>query len=159
MKQTISYLWKLPLCSLVFFFGLALNYIVLDVLGYQASKMFNEAFANISIKWLFVASILLALILSFVSRMLKINWLGRWIILLELFWSLGIGWILIQFSISLSMGFFASLILSLVVMFNYILPGLLLSGLVTILFRHTQSIVPHSKKQIFASQGPYFMDI
>ena len=159
MKQTLSYFWKLLLCSLGFFFGLALNYTVLNVLGYQPSKMLNGAFANISIMWLLVGSMLSAFILSFVSRILKVNWLLRWIILLELFWLFGIGGISAIFSLSVSMSVVASLLLSLIVMSNFILPGLLLSGLVTILFRHTQSIKSHSQNQVFASQAVYSIDI
>ena len=153
MKQTLSYFWKLLLCSLGFFFGLALNYIVLNVLGYQASKMFNGTLANISIIWLFVGSMLLAFILSFVSSILKINWMGRWIILLELFWLFGICGSLAILSFSFTMSMVTSLMLSLVVMFNFILPGLLLSGLVTVLFQPAHPIESRSKAQIFSSQA------
>ena len=152
MKQA-SYFWKLPLCSLGFFIGLALNRIALDALGFQVLKMPAGTETNAMIIWLFLGSMLLALILSFVSRSLKVNRLRRWIILLELFWLLGISGISVGLSLSITMGILASFIISLVVMLNFLLPGLLLSGLVTILFRHTQSIASHSQTQIFASQA------
>ena len=159
MKQTLSYFWKLLICSLGFFFGLALNYTVLNALGYQASKMLDSTFANITIMWLFLGSLLLALILSFVSRILKVNWLLRWIILLELLWLIGIGAISAIFSVSITMSVVASFLLSLIVMSNFILPGLLLSGLVAILFRHTRSIKPLAQNQIYTSQAVYSIDI
>ena len=158
MKQA-SYLWKLPLCGLGFFVGWALNRIALDELGFQSLRMHIGIETNISLIWLFMGTMLMALIFSFASRGLKINWLGRWLILFELFWLLGIGGISVGLSLSITMGFLASLILSFVVMLNFILPGLLLSGLVTILFRHTKLKESHSRNQIFASQAAYFMDI
>ena len=153
MKQTLSYLWKLPLCSLVFFIGMALNSIALDALSFQSLKMLTGTETNTIMIWLFPGSMLFALILSFFSRSLKINWLGRWFILFELFWLLGIGGISVGLSLSITIGILASFTLSLFVMLNFLLPGLLLSGLVTILFRHTQSIASHSQTQIFASQA------
>jgi len=153
MKQAISYLLKLSLCSLGFFLGIALNRTALDALGFQLLKVPAGTETNTMIIWLFLGIMLLTLILSFVSRSLKINWLGRWIILLELFWLLSISGISVGLSLSITMGILASFTLSLFVMLNFLLPGLLLSGLVTILFRHTQSIASHSQTQIFASQA------
>jgi hypothetical protein len=153
MKQALSYLWKLPLCSLGFFIGMTLNRIALDALGFQSPKMPTGTETNTSMIWLFTGSMLVALILSFVSRGLKINWLGRLIILLELFWLLGIGGISVGLSLSITMGMLTSFTLSLVVMLNFLLPGLLLSGLVTALFKPAQSLESHSQTHIFASQA------
>ena len=152
MKQA-SYLWKLPLCSLGFFIGLALNRIALDALGFQVLKMPAGTETNAMIIWLFLGSMLLALILSFVSRSLKVNRLHRWIILLELFWLLGISGISVGLSLSITIGILASFTLSLFVMLNFLLPGLLLSGLVTALFKPARSLDPNSQTHIFASQA------
>ena len=153
MKQALSYLLKLSLCSFCFFIGILLNDIALDALGYQLLKMPTGTETNTIMLWLFLGSMLLALILSFVSRGLKINWLGRWIILLELFWLLGISGISVGLSLSITMGMFTSFTLSLVVMLNILLPGLLLSGLVTALFKPARSLEFHSQKHIFSSQA------
>ena len=153
MKQTLSYLWKLPLCSLGFFFGIAINSIALDALSFQSLKISTGTEASTSMIWLFTGSMLLALVLSFFSRGLKINWLRRWFILLELFWLLGIGGILVGLSLSITMGILASFIISLVVMLNFLLPGLLLSGLVTMLFKPAQPLESLSQTHIFSSQA------
>ena len=152
MKQALSYFWKLPLCSLGFFIGISLNRIALDALLFQSLKMPTGTETNTSMIWLFMGSMLLALILSFVSRGLRINWLVRWFILFELFWLLGIGGITVGISLSITMGILASSILSLVVMLTFLLPGLLLSGLVTVLFEPAQSLESLSQTNIFSSQ-------
>jgi len=152
MKQAISYLWKLPLCSFGFFIGMALNRVTLNTLGFQSLKMPIGTETNISMIWLFMGSTLIALIFSFVSCGLKINWLGRWFILFELFWLLGIGGISVGLSLSITMGMLASLIFSLVVMLTFLLPGLLLSGLVTVLFQPAQPLESLSKAHIFSSR-------
>jgi hypothetical protein len=153
MKQALSYLWKLPLCSLGFFIGMALNSIALDALSFQSLKMLTGTGTNTLMTWLFLGSMLLALILSFFSRGLKINWLGRGFILLELFWLFGIGGISVGLSLSITMGILASFILSLFVMLNFLLPGLLLSGLVTVLFKPAQPIESLSQNHILSSQA------
>ena len=153
MKQALSYLWKLPLCSLIFFIGILLNRIALDALGFQSLKMPIGTETNTNMIWLFMGSTLMILVLSFVSRGLKINWLGRWFILLELFWLLGIGGISVGLSLSITMGILASFITSLVVMLNFLLPGLLLSGLVTMLFKPAQPLESLSQTHIFSSQA------
>jgi hypothetical protein len=153
MKQTLSYLWKLSLCSLGFFIGMALNSIALDALSFQSLKMLTGTETNTLMIWLFLGSMLLALILSFFSRGLKINWLGRGFILLELFWLFGIGGISVGLSLSITMGILASFILSLFVMLNLLLPGLLLSGLVTVLFKPAQPIESLSQNHILSSQA------
>lgn len=152
MKQALSYLLKLSLCSFCFFIGILLNDIALDALGYQLLKIPTGTETNTIMLWLFLGSMLLALILSFVSRGLKINWLGRWIILLEIFWLLGIGGISVGLSSSITMGMLTSFMLSLVVMLNFLLPGLLLSGLVMVLFKPAQPLKSHSQTHVFASQ-------
>ena len=153
MKQALSYLWKLPLCSLIFFIGMALNRIALDTLGFQSLKMPIGTETNASMIWLLMGSMLLAFVLSLFSHGLKINWLGRWFILLELYWLLGIGGISVGLSLSITMGMLTSFTLSLVVMLNFLLPGLLLSGLVTALFKPARSLDPNSQTHIFASQA------
>ena len=153
MKQALSYLWKLPLCSLIFFIGILLNRIALDALSFQSLKISTDTETNASLIWLLMGSMLLALVLSFVSRSLKINWLIRWFTLLELFWLLGIGGVSAGSSLSISMGFIASFTISLVVMLNFLLPGLLLSGLVTVLFKPAQPIESLSQTHIFSSQA------
>ena len=153
MKQTLSYLLKLSLCSFCFFIGIVLNGIALDALGFQLLKMLTGTEPNTIMIWLFLGSMLLALILSFFSRGLKINWLGRWFILLELFWLFGIGGISVGLSLSITMGILASFILSLFVMLNFLLPGLLLSGLVTVLFKPAQPIESLSQNHILSSQA------
>ena len=159
MKRALSYFWKLLLCSFGFFVGITLNSIALDVLGYQAVKISNVAYTNTILVWFFMGSMLLAFFMSFVSRSLKINWLWRWIILLESFWLLGIGGVSSILSLSVSMSTIASLMLSLVVMSNFILPGLLLSGLVTVLFQPAKQKETLPKSQVFSSQAIFSMDI
>jgi len=46
MKQTLSYLWKLPLCSMAFFLGVALTGVLLPLLGFEAPEMPAGTAAN-----------------------------------------------------------------------------------------------------------------
>ena len=135
MKQTLSYFWKVLLCSFGFFVGLVLNSIVLNALGFQVQQIPFGAHAINMIILIFMGSILITLVLSYISRKLQTNWFIRWIILLELIWLLSICGISVGLSLLSTMGTLAIFTVCLVVMLNFLLPGLLLSGLVTILFQ------------------------
>lgn len=153
MKQTLSYFWKLSLCSLAFFIGISLTRIALDALGFQSMSISAGTETNTKVIWILLGSMLLAFVLSFFSRGLKINWLGRWFILLELFWLLGIGVISVGLSLSMEIGFLASLVLSLLVMLNFLLPSLLLTGAVTVLFKPAQLLDVQSQNKVFVSRN------
>lgn len=155
MKRLTSYLLKILLCILCFFIGLVFNWIVLEMLGFQMTKILSgtsSAFVSI-LKWIFIGSILLTLVLSLVSRNLKTNWLVRWFLLLEIFWLLGIGVTSVGLTISVALGVLANITVSLLVMLSLLLPGLILSGLVTMMFKPTQFLEIHPKTNIYISKA------
>lgn len=153
MKQTLSYFWKALLCSFGFFVGLVLNSIVLNALGFQILQNPSGVQAFNMIIWIFLGSMLLTLVSSVISRKLQTNWFVRWIISLELIWLLSICGISVGLSLSSTMGTIAFFAVCLVVMFNFLLPGLFLSGLVTILFQPAKPFESYSNNYTLPSNA------
>ncbi len=97
LKSSLSYLWKLPLCGLAYFIGMAISGMVLPAVGFPTPEMPAGTDANTIMLWYLPGSMILSLVLSFVSRGLRVNWFLRWIILAELTWVFGAGGRLLHF--------------------------------------------------------------
>jgi hypothetical protein len=135
IKNLFSYLWKLPLCAMAFFIGMVLSGGLLPVLGFQTPEMPAGTDANTVALWFLLGSILLAFVLSFVARRLAVKGPGRWLILFALTWVVGgVGMVLESFFF-METGAVASTGSTLFTILNFLLPSLLLSGMVTLLFR------------------------
>jgi hypothetical protein len=139
IKSILMYLWKLPLCGIVFFIGLALGGGLLAQIGFTAPAMPEGADANIIMVWYFAGSTLLALALSFVARRLRANLLVRWVILFELMWVFVVVGMVIESFFFMDTGAVSSWINSLYTMLSFLLPVLFLSALEAVLFRPAQS--------------------
>ena len=135
MKKPLSYLWKLPLCGIAFFVGLTVSGVALPYLGFQSPEMPEGTDANTIALWFLLGSMLLAFVMSFISRNLQTNWLTRWIILVELVWVFGVVGMVIESFFFMTTGVVASLINALFTTLNFLLPSLFLAVLVTALFR------------------------
>jgi hypothetical protein len=85
-NRVLAYLWKLPLCALAFFVGITLGGMTAVLLGLpNPSLPEGTDQATLSLYFL-LASLILALALSFVARGLSGGFFTRWLILASLIW-------------------------------------------------------------------------
>jgi len=86
LKLLLAHLWKLPLCALVFFVGMSLGSMAAVLLGLPNPGLpAGTDQATLSLYFL-LASLILALALSFVARGLSGGFFTRWLILSSLLW-------------------------------------------------------------------------
>lgn len=142
MKNHLAYLWKLPLCGIAFFIGMAVSGAALPMLGFRSPELPEGTDANTIGLWFLLGSLVLAFALSFVSRSLRANWLVRWAILSELAWVFGAVGMVIESAFFTTTGAASSLLDALYTMLSFLLPLLCLSALVTALFRPAQPSEP-----------------
>lgn len=100
---------------------------------------------------------LLAFVMSFVSRNLQSNWLVRLIILVELIWVFRVVGMIIKSFFFMTTGAVASLINTLFTTLNFLLPSLFLTALVTFLFQPAAPFEPwvHILRNYFADRKTF----
>jgi len=154
LKSIFGYFWKLPLCGIAFFIGMAISGLALPYLGFQAPEIPEGTDANTISLWFLLGSMLLAFVMSFVSRNLRGNWLVRLIILVELIWIFGVVGMVIESFFFMTTGAVASLINALFTTLNFLLPSLFLAAMVTFLFRPAAPFEPttHILRNYFADR-------
>ncbi len=135
IKNTLSHIWKLTICGIAYFIGMAISGALLPMIGLQAPEAPAGTDANTIALWFFLGSILIALTLSFVSRRLRANWLVRTVILAELVWVLGTVGMVIESFFFMTTGAVSSILSASFTMLNFLLPSLFLSATVAALFR------------------------
>ncbi len=135
IKSILSYLWKLPVCGLAFFIGMALGGAVLSGLGFKAPEMPAGTDANTVAVWFFLGSMLMALGLSFVSKNLSANWLVRWIVLAELIWIVAVVSMVLESFFFMTTGAVSTILNGLYTLLSFFLPGLFISVSIVALFR------------------------
>ncbi len=135
IKNTLSYIWKLTICGIAYFIGMAISGALLPMIGLQAPEAPAGTDANTIALWFFLGSILIALTLSFVSRRLRANWLVRTVIVAELVWVLGAVGMVIESFFFMTTGAVSSILSASFTMLNFLLPSLFLSAAVAALFR------------------------
>jgi len=86
LKLLLAYLWKLPLCTLAFFVGITLGAMVAALLGLPNPGLPVGTNQTTLSMYFLLASLLLALALSFVARGLSGGFVTRWLILAFLTW-------------------------------------------------------------------------
>ncbi len=134
-KTWLAYLWKLPVCGIAFFMGLALGGMLLSMAGFQSPTNPAGSDANMIAIWFLFGSVILAFVLSFVARNLQANLLSRWAILAELIWIFGIVGMVIESFFFMTTGAVASFKDSLYTILSFLLPVLFFSLMLAILFR------------------------
>jgi len=154
LKSIFDYFWKLPLCGIAFFIGMAISGVALPWLGFQAPEIPEGTDANMISLYFLLGSMLLAFVISFVSRNLQANWVVRLIILVELIWVFGVVGMVIESFFFMSTGAVASIINALFTTLNFLLPSLFLSAMVAVLFRPVESVEPciHILRNYFADR-------
>lgn len=142
LKSIFSYFWKLPLCGIAFFIGMAISGVALPYLGFKAPEIPEGTDANTISLCFLLGSMLLAFVMSFVSRNLRANWLMRLIVLVELIWVFGVVGMVIESFFFMTTGAVASLINALFTILNFLLPSLFLAAMVTFLFQPAAPFEP-----------------
>ena len=133
-KLMMNTFWKLILCSIIFLIGLLASDRLLEKTGFVPSVL-PAGIAAISITlWFLAASMLLALALSFVASRLRVNWLARWVILTEVVWVFACAVMVVVSIFFMPTGLVPALVRSFLSLLNFLLPVLLFSGAVVIMF-------------------------
>lgn len=155
-KTLCAYLWKLPLCGLAFFIGLAIGGMLLPMTGLQSPKIPEGTEANMVAMWFLMRSVILAFVLSFVAGNLQAKLLIRWAILAELIWIFAIVGMVIESYFFMTTGAVASLGDALYTIMNFLLPALFLSLMLALLFRPSQPLEPamYYLRDYFKSYNP-----
>lgn len=156
LKSISAYFWKLPLCGIAFFVGMAVSGMVLPILGFQSPELPAGTDANTIALWFLLGSMLLAFVLSFVSRNLQANWLVRWLILAGLTWVVGAVGMVVESFFFMTTGAVSSLMNALFTILNFLLPSLFLSALVAALFKPEQPFEPcrNCLRNYFSDRSP-----
>ncbi len=138
MKRISAYFWKLPLCGIGFFITMALSGAVMPVRGFWL-----RALPTASPLGYLLAGVFLAIILSFVSRKLRTHWLVRWIILAEITWVCGVAGTAVASLFSVKAWSLSSIIIALFSLLGFLLPSLMISALVSVLFQPDPTLPVH----------------
>ncbi len=144
MKRTslLLLLWKLPLCALAFFVGMALSGILLPLLGFAPPEMPAGTDAGTITLWFLLGSMILAALLAPLSRRLPAKGLVRWSILSMFVWVFAAVGMVLESFFFMTTGAVSSLENGLFTMLNFLLPALFLSGMVVSLFRPAPGAAP-----------------
>lgn len=134
IKRSLSYLWKLPLCGILFFIGMAISGVVLPLLGLEAPQSPAGTDPNTIALYFFGGSILLAFLLSFLSRNLSLKGLGRWLVLSCLIWIVGTAGMVLESAFFMDTDAVSSMTSTLFTLLSFLLPSISLAGAVSWLF-------------------------
>lgn len=135
MKTIISYIWKLPLCGMTFFVGMALGGAALAELGFQSPPPPAGTDARTIAVWFFLGSMLIAFTLSFVSKNLSANWFVRWVVLTELIWIVAVVSMVLESFFFMTTGAVSTISSGLYTLLSFFTPTIFLAGMITFLFR------------------------
>ena len=134
IKRFLSYLWKLPLCGILFFIGMAISGVVLPLFGLEAPQSPVGTDPNTIALYFFGGSILLAFLLSFLSRNLALKGLGRWLVLSSLAWGVGTVGMVLESAFFMDTDAVSSAGSILFTLLNFLLPSITLAGAISWLF-------------------------
>lgn len=131
MKSFFTYFGKLFVCCSAFFTGLVVSSILLPKIGFSA---FNMTEGMIAV-WYMTGSMILGLMLSFLARRLRANLLVRWMVLAELVWAFAVVGMGIEIFFFTATGIASVLVHTFVHLLGVLLPVVLFSGALAVLFR------------------------
>lgn len=151
LKHALGYLWKLPLCGVAFFIGMALSGVLLPILGLEPPVSLLGADPNATLLWFFAGSIILALALSFVSQRLQGGFVLRWLALGFLSWMVGAVDTALDAYAFTTPGAAPSGGSLLFTVLSFLLPGLASAAMVALLFR------PEEKGEALGVNWPAFL--
>ena len=154
LKNVIGLAYKLPLCGIAFFFGMAAGGALLPLLGFQAPAMPEGTDANTIAAWFLLGSVVLALPLSGLSRRLAGGFVRRWLILALLTWVCSAVNMVLEAFFFMDTGATSSMGSGLFTMLNLLLPCVTLGGAVALLFRPRDRDKSRGRRTFWAQHGP-----
>lgn len=86
IRTMLSYLWKIPLCTLAFYSGTILGGMVATLTGLPAPAMPAGVNQMVLGQYLLLVSLILSIALVFLARKLAGGFLSRWLVLSFLVW-------------------------------------------------------------------------
>jgi hypothetical protein len=153
-KSLIGFLYKLPLCGIAFFAGMAAGGMVLPLLGLDAPTIPEGTDANTIALWFLLGSVILVVPLSWLSRQMAGGVMQRWLVLALLVWVCSaVNMVLEAFSF-MDTGAVSSTGSGLFTMLNLLLPCATLSGAVALLFRPRNTCRGHAWRAFWACRHP-----
>lgn len=141
--SVFSTLWKLFLCVVVFIIGMLINRILLPLLGIQSLAKLLGMDARILVSLLVLFSVVLTFLAAQISRRLRVNWFLRGIIVVEFLWILELAGVCVLSFLLLPSLSIVSIITSILLLVNFLLPNLLACGFVVFFFSPIESIPFH----------------
>jgi hypothetical protein len=153
-KNVIGLAYKLPLCGIVFFIGMAAGGALLPLLGLQAPAMPEGTDANTIAAWFLLGSLILALPLSGLSRRLAAGFVRRWLLLALLAWVCSAVNMVLEAFFFMDTGATSSTGSGLFTMLNLLLPCVTLSAAVALLFRPRTCDKGRGWRAFWAQHGP-----
>ncbi len=150
-KSLRAHLWKLPVCGLAFFLGMALSGALLPLLGFTPPEIPAGTDAGTIAIWFLLGSMFLAAFLAPLSRRLQAGGLTRWLFLSLFVWVFAAAGMVLESFFFMTTGAVSSLENALFTLLNFLLPALFLSGMVASLFRPAPDTVraPRSVAPVF----------
>lgn len=134
IKSILSYFWKLPICGILFFSGLAVSGVALPLLGFQAPELPAGTDPNTISLYFLGGSLFLGLLLSFLSVNLPDNFFVRWGLLFGLTWTVSAVVMVLESVFFMDTGAVSSAGSAVFTALNFLLPSLTLAGGVSWLF-------------------------
>lgn len=134
LRTILVYLWKIPLCGLLFVLGLVLGNPLIAVLNMELPAMPAGTDPNTIMIWMVAGSLLVAFVLSFVARGIQGRFFVRWLILFALTWGGSAVNMVIEATLFTTGGAVASTGTMLTTMVLYFLPSLLVAAALALLF-------------------------
>ncbi len=133
-RSFFSNLWKLLLCALSFFVGLALSGILLPQLGFTPPEIPAGTDAGTITFWFLLGSMVLAAALVPISQRFSASRLARWLYLTLFVWVFSVIGMVLESFFFMKTGAVSSLKNGLFTMLNFLLPTLFMSGMVVNLY-------------------------
>jgi hypothetical protein len=135
LKVVLGLLYKLALCGVAFFIGMAAGGALLPLLGLNSPAPPEGTDANTIALWFLLGSMLLTLPLSWLSRRMSGGVIRRWLILSLLTWICSAINMVLEAYFFMDTGAVSSTESGLFTVLNLLLPCITLSGTAALLFR------------------------
>lgn len=142
LKYLLSYLWKVLLCGLAFFAGMALSGVLLPQLGFTPPENPAGTDTLTITLWFLLGSMVLAVLLAPLSRGLRAKGPVRWLILSLFVWVFAAVGMVLESFFFMTTSAVSSLENALFTVLNFLLPAVFLSGAAASLFRPAPEAAP-----------------
>jgi len=130
-----SYLWKIPFCSLIITLGMGINHVALPMTAFKSILLVEGMDTSMIAFRCLAGASLLILPLSLISANIRMHGLIRWFIVAELIWITSILIGAAHLFMLVDYGMVAILRIILYTMITSLVPVIMLSATVTLIFQ------------------------